>query len=633
MIGDAHRIAPGQLVSGQYRIEGLVGEGGYGAVYAATQLHAGLTKGRRVALKVLHPDVLIRQSAIARFSREALLAQSLHHPNTVRLFDFGQTERGLPFIVYEFLDGKSLEQVLVEQVRISARRTARVATQTLKALMEAHAAGIVHRDIKPANLFLCDYAGETDFVKILDFGIAASQASDDAGPLTREGASIGTPAYMAPEQVLCEPTDGRADLYALGLVMAEALSGAPVFSGRSGMQVAMLQVADAPVPLGEHVTGSPLGEVVRRATQKKREARYASAADMLEAVERAAMGMQMHLSGPSASPATHVVLQAPGSAAVETIASIEEAPTAGMPIPTSTPRSDAGTPTARDAWGPSTSYAATPGRGMTPAPMSPSPMSPVVPTARSAGWPSAPSGPPQGASQPPSHHASAYAPTHLGAFQSPVTPWSAPNAVGGANAPSAAPTPAGPAMQAGADGPARGATLSASYLPARAAPSSKGVFVVIALGAVLLAASGAAAGVYFWLGGTTDGGRTASGSKSSHKSAKDDHEAAPKPVASDGLDGFTIRGVEAQTMLDRMVEEGWAYQSYSEGDIGVGYRITYIFEKNDVTAQLQFSPKSTVGFEMGIGYGVHDGSRSAMLTIIEDSDQEKPLMTRLLRKS
>lgn len=273
-------VGPGLVIAGRYRIDAPLGEGGYGAVYIATQTNLG----RRVALKLLHPEVLVRERARERFEREARITQQLAHPNIVRLFDFGTTETGLPFIVCELLEGRSLEREIRDRGAFSFIRVAHVTQQILKALAEAHGRGIVHRDIKPANIFLCDYAGESDFVKVLDFGIAAAPLESGTAGLTQEGVSLGTPAYMSPEQVLDQALDGRADLYSVGLVMAEMLTGIPVFQGTVAMQVALRQIEPAPVPLPPSVLEGPLGAFIHRATQKDKSHRFASALEMLEAL-------------------------------------------------------------------------------------------------------------------------------------------------------------------------------------------------------------------------------------------------------------------------------------------------------------------------------------------------------------
>ena len=161
-----------------------------------------------------------------RFVREATLVQTLDHPNTVRLFDFGVDEGGFPFMAFELLRGVTLEDEIAK-APLSPERVARIATQVLKALMDAHARGIIHRDIKPSNVFLVDFAGEKDFVKVLDFGVARRAVESTAQPkITSDGEIVGTPAYMAPEQVKDEPIGPATDLYSLGLVIAEALTGA-----------------------------------------------------------------------------------------------------------------------------------------------------------------------------------------------------------------------------------------------------------------------------------------------------------------------------------------------------------------------------------------------------------------------
>lgn len=276
------KLPPGTVVGGRFRIERLLGEGGYGCVYQATQLN--LSRG--VALKIMHADVLKRPAALARFEREAVLTQQLSHPNIVRLFDFGRTEQGIPFIVWELLVGRSLEREIATAGPLPAPRVRHIAEQAIKALMEAHSLGIVHRDVKPANVFLSDFAGEPDFVKVLDFGIAL--APTGSGAITQDGVSLGTPAYMAPEQVLDGAVDGRTDVYALGLVMAEMLTGEPVFRGATAMQVAMMQIEERPIPLSPVVLGSPLGPVIVRATQKDPARRFSSAFEMLGVLRGAA---------------------------------------------------------------------------------------------------------------------------------------------------------------------------------------------------------------------------------------------------------------------------------------------------------------------------------------------------------
>ena len=277
-------MRPRRVVAGKYRLESKLGEGGFGAVFLARQI--GLD--RLVALKLLHVDALLREETRGRFRREAHLAQTLSHPNIVRMFDYGETEDGIPFIAWEMLEGHGLDLVLRTAGAMAIERVVHIGQQTLKALMEAHSMGIVHRDIKPANLFLCNFAGADDYLKVLDFGIAAVSSELASQTLTREGNTVGTPAYMAPEQVLDEPLDGRADLYSLGLTLAECVLGRPVFEGASGMRIAILQASPEPPPIATAVLSSVLGPIIERATRKNREERFHSAEDMLAALDRIA---------------------------------------------------------------------------------------------------------------------------------------------------------------------------------------------------------------------------------------------------------------------------------------------------------------------------------------------------------
>jgi Protein kinase domain len=273
------QFVPGTIVGGRYRIEALLGQGGFGAVFLATQLNLD----RPVALKALLPEALDAEG-LGRFQREAAIVQRLSHPNVVRLLDFGVAASAEPFLVFELLEGQTLEQAIRAGGPMPVARVARVATQILKALMEAHSLGIVHRDIKPANVFLCNFQGEPDFVKLLDFGIAKGR---EAGTLTQRGGVIGTPAYMAPEQVNGGDASFATDLYALGLTMEEALTGRPVFAGASLVDIIREHVSPNPVPHAPAAMASPLGPILHRATQKAAERRHPSAAEMLVHVEAA----------------------------------------------------------------------------------------------------------------------------------------------------------------------------------------------------------------------------------------------------------------------------------------------------------------------------------------------------------
>jgi eukaryotic-like serine/threonine-protein kinase len=326
------RARVGDVIAKRYRLEALIGEGGYGAVFQATQLDIG----REVAIKLLRAELTPTSVTVGRFQRESMLAQQLEHPNTVRLLDFGQTDSGLPYIAYELLRGRSLGRVLTKEGPMPPARVARIACQALGALMEAHERGIVHRDVKPDNIFLVDFPGAPDFVKVLDFGVAKSTASLGASgaALTASGEAIGTPGYMAPEQVRGDAVGPATDLYALGLVMAELLSGRPVVTGAKPIDVCIQQASPDPVPLPPKVLESPLGAVIARAVAKRLEERYHAAGEMLADIEAAvevapAGELESPLTGPGAPRASSMTIpdalgRAPSGVRV---ASIELPPT------------------------------------------------------------------------------------------------------------------------------------------------------------------------------------------------------------------------------------------------------------------------------------------------------------------
>ena len=247
----------GQVIAGKYRIERLIGVGGMGAVYLATQLAVS----RPVALKVLQsvPGVS-EQQLVERFKREAHATSRLHHPNTVQVIDFGE-ERGLLYMVLELLEGAPLARVIQREAPLAPERVASIGKQIAKSLAEAHEQGIVHRDLKPDNVFICNYHCDPDFTKVMDFGIARIATADVA--MTRTGMMIGTPKYMAPEQAMAKKVGPPADLYALGVILYEMLTGVPPFTGDSGMALALAHINEPPPPLVLPGYPEPLAEAWR----------------------------------------------------------------------------------------------------------------------------------------------------------------------------------------------------------------------------------------------------------------------------------------------------------------------------------------------------------------------------------
>ncbi len=232
----------GRVLLGKYRIDALLGAGGMGAVYRATQLAVA----RLVAVKVLRqvPGVSAEQLAL-RFQREALATSRLKHPNTVQVFDFGQTEDHILFMVLELLEGAPLSEVISTEAPLSPARVSHIGRQVAKSLAEAHELGIVHRDLKPDNVFLCRIGRDTDVVKVMDFGIARLTTMDSN--MTQTGMMIGTPKYIAPEQAMGLKVGPEADLYALGVMLYEMLTGKALFEADSMMALAYAHVHD-PIP-------------------------------------------------------------------------------------------------------------------------------------------------------------------------------------------------------------------------------------------------------------------------------------------------------------------------------------------------------------------------------------------------
>lgn len=282
----------GIVLDGRYRVSRILGEGGMGIVYEA--FHQRLD--RKVAIKVLREDFSSRADVVERFRREAKSASRIGHPNIVDVIDFGDTPLGSSYFVMELLEGEDLADLLSREVRLSPSRAVSIAYQCCRALASAHEKGIVHRDLKPENVFLLERGGFPDFVKLVDFGVAKMTELDHtegaAGrKLTRTGMIFGTPEYMSPEQANGQPLDHRVDIYALGIILFETLTGSVPFEGESFMAVLSKHAVHPVPPLREVWPGlrvSPeLEAVVMRALTKQRDQRFPhmrAFADALEAV-------------------------------------------------------------------------------------------------------------------------------------------------------------------------------------------------------------------------------------------------------------------------------------------------------------------------------------------------------------
>lgn len=266
---------PGRLLGGRYRVLDLVARGGMASVWIGEDT----LLARRVAVKTLHPELGADESLRARFRNEAISSASLQDARIVGIYDTGEDD-GVAYIVMEFVEGQDLKRLLADEGRLSPSRATRIARDVAAALDRAHRAGIVHRDIKPANVLI----SRDHRVKVTDFGIA--KAANAASDLTGAGAIVGTARYLAPEQVRADPVDARADVYAVGLLLYEMLTGRLPFHGDSDMATALARLSTAPDPLPPTVPAA-VAAIVTRCLAVDPARRYASAGALALALDAA----------------------------------------------------------------------------------------------------------------------------------------------------------------------------------------------------------------------------------------------------------------------------------------------------------------------------------------------------------
>jgi serine/threonine-protein kinase len=310
----------GTVLAGRYELLELLGQGGMGVVYKAEHKQTG----RFVAVKMLHEEAIADLTAHERFEQEARLISRLNHPHILRVYDFGRTEQGRPFIVTELLEGASLEFVIKEFGRLPVPLALRIFVQASAGLAHAHKQGVIHRDLKPSNLMLVNYHGEVGFVKIVDFGIAKLTLREDgnASEESKGKKIVGSPLYMSPEQCRGESLDARSDIYSLGCVIYRSLAGIPPVDGKDLSDLLKRQITESPPRFGDLgrklKVPSQVESIVFKAMAKQKTDRYQSMdelrKDLLDFSERykdddqidlSAMASESALTDPYENPIDH----------------------------------------------------------------------------------------------------------------------------------------------------------------------------------------------------------------------------------------------------------------------------------------------------------------------------------------
>ena len=331
-----------RVFEGKYRLDERLGGGGMGTVYRATHLLID----RPVAIKVLSQRFVGDSTAKERFRREARAAGRMHHPNAVSVTDFGATADGYLYIVMELLEGRTLRDLLAREAPLDVARVVSIMLQTCAAVSAAHDVGLIHRDLKPANIFIEQRSNTPAVVKVLDFGVAKfaveEQADDDYQTLTQVGAIIGTPRYMSPEQ--CSGSGGvtpASDVYSLGIVLYEMLSGVVPFNAETPLAIALRHVSEPPRPLREIVPDVPekLEAIAHKALAKHPGDRFADANELRREILKAAQDLGLeHAANAAALPSIEALREAgqpsPSGRLVIDIGTLREAQSSGAAMAT-----------------------------------------------------------------------------------------------------------------------------------------------------------------------------------------------------------------------------------------------------------------------------------------------------------
>ncbi|MFO0679677.1 MAG: serine/threonine-protein kinase [Polyangiaceae bacterium] len=330
------------ILDGQFRLLEKIGSGGMGAVYKALQP----AMNRAVAVKILHPKLANRSDLVSRFRREARAMSQLTHPNTVKVFLFGELDDGSLYIVMEFLEGRNLNQVLRAEGPLKVERALPILVQAAGALDEAHRNGIIHRDLKPENIFVCQQGGLRDYAKVLDFGLAKvteRQMQPGSVILTQEGMVFGTPEFMSPEQAQGKTLTPASDIYSLATILYEILTGKLPFDAKNAVDYLNLHVSGTPIPLNQRIAGRTfptlLEAIVDRALAKRAEERFQTAADFgmaLQAVLDGQTSLPANLGGPDPSDQATQKL----GSAKEIREELGKAPVASIPAARALPAAD-----------------------------------------------------------------------------------------------------------------------------------------------------------------------------------------------------------------------------------------------------------------------------------------------------